>query len=155
MCGAKVLSNGMAKEVLEFGRDRFVNNNAFRRHADLASLFFVSVKVGFVIFRNRESLTLRKAPCTQWRAACSRSASLSTIALAFPPSSIKTGFKCFPAVAEMILPTLVLPVKLIFLTSGCETRLSMVLAASAGEWNSKFKHPSGRPASCRTSEIAQ
>ena len=70
------------------------------------------------------------APTTHPWAAFSRFASLRTIVGAFPPSSIKTGFKFLPACAAMILPTAVLPVKLIFLTKGCSMIAVVTSAAS-------------------------
>lgn len=96
-----------------------------------------------------------KAPRAQENAAFSISASLSTIALALPPNSIKTGFRFLPAVVAMILPTAVLPVKLIFFTAGCSISVVVTSAASCGLQESTLRQPAGRPASSRTEQMAQ
>jgi hypothetical protein len=88
-------------------------------------------------------------------AAFLRSASFKTIALALPPSSISTGFRCLPAVLAMMLPTAVLPVKLIFLTDGWAMMAFVTAAASSGRWYSRFRTPAGRPPSRKQSAMAQ
>ena len=99
--------------------------------------------------------TFMKAPAAQAIAALLISASRRTMAVPFPPSSITIGFKYFPASDAMILPTSVLPQKLIFLTAGCSISISVTLAASCGRWERKLRHPLGRPASWKISAIAQ
>lgn len=96
-----------------------------------------------------------KDPMAQFRAALSRSASGKTIALAFPPSSMRHGFRCFPASDAMMLPTLELPVKLIFFTWTFSTSCCVKGRASSGRWKIRFRHPSGSPACRKTSAIAQ
>lgn len=73
-----------------------------------------------------------KAPITQPAAALLRSASFKTMALALPPSSSKSGFTCLPAKLAMMLPTRVLPVKLIFLIAGWAISVSVIAPASVG-----------------------
>ena len=72
------------------------------------------------------------------------------IAGAFPPSSMRTGFRFLPAWAAMILPTAVLPVKLIFLTAACSIKAVVTSAASWGRHDMTLRTPSGRPAFVKT-----
>ncbi len=75
---------------------------------------------------------LAKQPKAAPLTASSRSASSSTTIGALPPSSSTTGFRCLAQVIAMILPTRVLPVKLIRRTAGCATIASTTAPASAG-----------------------
>lgn len=77
------------------------------------------------------------------------------MALALPPSSMMTGLRCLPAVAAMIDPTAVLPVKFIFLIAGCVIRVFVVSAASWGLWKTRSNTLAGRPASRMMSAMAQ
>ena len=78
--------------------------------------------------------------------ASSKSASSKTIKGACPPSSIETLFTV-PAVFDIkIFPTLVEPVKEIFLTFGFSHSSSPTFATSFSETDIKFITPSGIPA---------
>ena len=59
-------------------------------------------------------------------AADDTSASLNTIAGAWPPSSMVARFMCRPASAESCLPTMVDPVKEILRITGCGMRYSEI-----------------------------
>ena len=59
-------------------------------------------------------------------AADDTSASLNTIAGAWPPSSMVARFMCRPARAESCLPTLVDPVNEILRITGCGMRYSEI-----------------------------
>lgn len=100
-------------------------------------------------------LTFIKAPSAHCVAAFSIFASAITIALFLPPSSISTGLRCLPAEAAITRPTRVPPVKLIFFTLGCATSCSVIFAPSEALWVIKLRQPAGRPASRKTSAIAQ
>lgn len=73
-------------------------------------------------------------PIAQLIAALSKSASSRTIADALPPSSSSTGLMCFPAVAAMMEPTCVLPVKFTLRIAGCAIKALVIAAASDGWW---------------------
>lgn len=83
---------------------------------------------------NERILTCRKEPKVHPMAAFSKSASSKTTAEALPPNSRSTGLMYLPAVAAMMEPTLVLPVKLIFRTAGCAISVVVISAASDGLW---------------------
>lgn len=72
-------------------------------------------------------------PIAQLIAAFSRFASSRTIADALPPSSSSTGLMYFPAVAEMMDPTCVLPVKFTLRIAGCAIK-ALVTAAASDDW---------------------
>jgi hypothetical protein len=72
-----------------------------------------------------------KDPRAQQNAAFSRFASSRTIADALPPNSRRTGLIYFPAVAPMIEPTCVLPVKFTLRTAGWAIKAVVTSAASA------------------------
>jgi hypothetical protein len=79
--------------------------------------------------------------------ASSRSASASTTIGAFPPSSSSVRLRFSAALAAMIFPTFVEPVKLTRLTFGCAMSASTTAAASAGAFVSRLITPAGTPAS--------
>lgn len=96
-----------------------------------------------------------KEPKAQCMAALSRFASSRTIAGALPPNSRRIGFIYLPAVAAIMEPTLVLPVKLTFRTAGWAMRVVVTSTASVGRWYSTLRHPAGRPAALKMSPMAQ
>jgi hypothetical protein len=55
----------------------------------------------------------------------------------------------------MMRPTVVLPVKLIFLMSGSRIRLAVMSGASAGACAMTLRTPAGRPASWKHEAMAQ
>lgn len=85
----------------------------------------------------------------------SRLASSHTIALFFPPSSIRQGFNCIPASFATRRPTEVLPVKLILRTAGCAIMALTTAGASAGRQETIFRQPVGSPASANARPMAQ
>ena len=64
-----------------------------------------------------------------------------------------TGFKYFAAIAAMILPTRVEPVKFTRLTAGCEMSASATASASFGSCVITLTTPSPNPASVNTAPI--
>lgn len=107
------------------------------------------------VLRCREDPTFKKAPANTSRTATCRSASAQTIALFFPPSSIKQGLRFSPQVRAIFLPVAVLPVKLILRTSGCSIIAVTTSAASCGRQEMIFRQPGGRPASWNARPMAQ
>ena len=77
-------------------------------------------------------LTWKKLPNAHSFAARSRSASSSTMALFLPPSSIRHGLSAFPQIDDRMDPTIVLPVKFIFLICGCSIIALVITGASEG-----------------------
>jgi hypothetical protein len=55
----------------------------------------------------------------------------------------------------MMRPTVVLPVKLTFLTAGCSISVVVIWAASAGRWYRTLRTPGGRPAAVKMDPMAQ
>jgi hypothetical protein len=88
-------------------------------------------------------------PLSQYFASC------KTIALFFPPNSIKHGFKFSPHTLAMIRPTFALPVKSICFTLGCSIITFVTAAASVAGQDMMFKTPEGMPASWKALPIAQ
>jgi hypothetical protein len=84
-----------------------------------------------------------------------RSASGSIIALFFPPSSIRHGFRFSPHALATFLPVLALPVKLIFLTAGCAIIMFATSGAFDGGQVRMLSTPGGSPASEKALPIAQ
>ena len=62
-----------------------------------------------------------------------------------PPSSSTTGFRCWPASFPMMRPTGVLPVKLIFLTSGLAMSDSVTSAAAEAVVRDHVDDAGGQP----------
>jgi hypothetical protein len=99
--------------------------------------------------------TFKKEPAIHSRTAFSRSASWSIIALFLPPSSIRHGLRFCPQTRAICLPTLALPVKLIFFTAGCSIIIFATSGASAGRQDKILRTPAGSPASWKALPMAQ
>lgn len=82
-------------------------------------------------------------------AAFVRSASSSTIAGHFPPSSMSTGLRCFAATLPMILPTAALPMNSIFRIRGFAMRCSVIPPAASLVACIWLSTPGGIPASTK------
>jgi hypothetical protein len=100
-------------------------------------------------------VTFKKAPAMTACTAISRLASSQTIALFFPPNSIKQGLSCTPASCATRRPTAVLPVKFILRTAGWAIIALTTAGASAGRQETMFRQPAGRPASAKARPMAQ
>ena len=81
-------------------------------------------------FERRTDIPVRPGDADRIFAAEDTSASLNTIAGAWPPNSMVARFMCNPASAESCLPTMVEPVKEILRITGCGIRYSEISAGT-------------------------
>ena len=91
----------------------------------------------------------RQPAKTHFIAASSRSASSSTITAHFPPSSISTGLRYFPASEPIIFPTAAEPMNSTFLMALWDIKASVTAGASSLSTWTTLIASFGRPASKR------